>query len=212
MKKVSLTIIGMHCASCAGKIEKALRSRTGVEKAVVNFGTETATVTYDPLHIGIDEFISTVKKVGYDARVFDAGTSHHDQDKHEHHKEDTKLSRKLWISIILTIPIILWTMTPIVYQLSMPKNYLFLILSTPVIFWGGSFMFVNAYKGLKSFSANMDTLIALGVGAAYTYSLLSTFYLIDGPVFYETATALVCFIILGRVLEARAKGKTKQAL
>ncbi|MBI4448444.1 copper-translocating P-type ATPase [Candidatus Woesearchaeota archaeon] len=210
MKKTSIKITGMHCASCAGKIEKALKAKPGVVVASVNFGTETAQVEHDVIKSSVQDLIEAIKAQGYGA--FGQGEPGHAESMNHETHDGQDLKIKLLVSILLTLPIVLWTMTPVVYPLPFAKEWVLLVLATPVVLWGGSFLFVNTVKAIRRMSADMDTLIAIGVGAAYLYSVATTVGLVAGPQFFETASALVCFIILGRVLEARARGKTKQSL
>lgn len=209
MDKKEFKIKGMHCASCATKIEKALGKGKGVKKSNVNYLTEKASVEGD--HLDTSELVSAVKKVGYEAEVLvndsDHMKSHHDHSALKENEE--KKQRNLFLAaLFFSIPILIISM----FFMDLPyRNIILFLLTTPVQFWLGRQFFIGAYKGLKTFSFNMDSLVALGTLSAYLYSVTNTFFL-EGPVFYETSALLITFILLGKWLEARAKGKTSEAI
>lgn len=210
MKK-EFNIKGMHCAACALTIEKKLSSLPDVTKANVNFATEKATIE----HNNDDEkIIKAVKDSGYEAQVIEdeqkgSHGSHHDHGKMTKDNE-VKKERDLFIlSLVLSIPILVLSM--ILMDKSLLSRVIQLLLSGIIQFYIGFRFYRGTYYALKNKAANMDTLVALGTSAAFFYSLATTF-LIEGDVFFETSAFLITFIILGKWLEARAKGKTSDAI
>ena len=234
---VTLGLIGMTCSSCATVIEKSLAQVTGVKSAVVNLAAETATVVFDPAVVGLDALISAVKGAGYDAvlRVEAAtGTDAEDDPQRVAQLKHTKHQQWLFgFSLLLSVPAFLISMVPPfmtvvpagiatwlattlggAWDPMMVLKYVAFALTTPVQFYAGAQFYKGFWHALKRRSGNMDTLIAIGTSAAYFYSLAATFIpaLEAEPVFYETAGLLITFVILGKLLEARAKGKTSDAI
>jgi len=211
MEKLMLPINGMSCASCVKKVETALNSLEGVVKASVNFATERATVQYIPGFVSIEDFTKAVKEAGYEVLEVEAAKKEDivDREKAAREAEYGKLKRKLIAGIISTL-----------FPLSRDFNfYLQLILQTPVQFWVGWQFYAGAWKTAKHKSADMNTLIAVGTSAAYLYSVLATFFPmlfaakgLMAEVYYDTAGAIIVLILLGRLLEARAKGQTSEAI
>ena len=227
MEKLMLPINGMSCASCVKKVETALNSLEGVVKASVNFATERATVQYIPGFVSIEDFTKAVKEAGYEVLEVEAAKKEDivDREKAAREAEYGKLKRKLIAGIILVAPIFLlahWKMLvpSTLFPLSRDFNfYLQLILQTPVQFWVGWQFYAGAWKTAKHKSADMNTLIAVGTSAAYLYSVLATFFPmlfaakgLMAEVYYDTAGAIIVLILLGRLLEARAKGQTSEAI
>jgi len=233
---VILGIIGMTCSSCAMVIEKTLGRVPGVASATVNLAAETATVAFDPALVGVDDLIAGVKNAGYDAvlRVEPAAGEAPAEDvqriaqqKHQRHEQ-----RLFILSLVLSLPLLalmvpsLMESVPLAvatwlantfggaWDPMMVFKYIGLVLATPVQFIAGAQFYKGFYHALKRRTGNMDTLIAIGTSAAYFYSLAATFIpsLHAEPVFYETAALLITFVILGKLLEARAKGKTSDAI
>jgi Cu+-exporting ATPase len=235
---VTLGLIGMTCSSCATVIEKSLIKVTGVQSASVNLAAETATVVFDPAVVGLDALIGAVKGAGYDAVLrVEAGAATDAaaedpqrvaQIKHTKHQQ--------WLfgfSLLLSVPAFLISMVPPfmtvvpagvatwlattfggAWDPMMVLKYMAFALITPVQFYAGAQFYKGFWHALKRRSGNMDTLIAIGTSAAYFYSVAATFVpsLQAEPVFYETAGLLITFVILGKLLEARAKGKTSDAI
>ncbi|UVI33547.1 heavy metal translocating P-type ATPase [Paenibacillus spongiae] len=213
---------GMTCAACANKIEKGLSKLPGVTNATVNFAMETARVEYSSGNVSIEEMQNKVKKLGYKAII-----KQENQNAGDHRlNEIRQQKRKLLISAIFSLPL-LWTMvahfsfTSWIYMPDFLMNpWVQLILATPVQFYIGKQFYVGAYKALRNRSANMDVLIALGTSAAYFYSLYLTldWYAMGdsmhhGPsLYYETSAILITLVILGKVFEANAKGRTSEAI
>lgn len=296
VQKGVIGIQGMHCASCAHKIEKALTSKKGVNSAVVNFATEKAIVEYDPVLINPKELGKTVEETGYTAIlseeksagtatlylkiigmdnphcvstiekglknlrgilnanlsltekagitynptlltaenikqiILDLGykpiedTASLDTEKELREKEITALKKKVLISWIFSIPLLFLAMIVPFLGISLPefleKNMplIELLLATPVIIAGRSFYVHGLLALRKTKTATMDTLVALGTGTAYVYSIIITIMIWLGKnyshknLYYEVAALLIAFILLGKYLEAKAKGKTSEAI
>jgi Cu+-exporting ATPase len=235
---VTLGLVGMTCSSCASVIEKSLGKVTGVHSAAVNLASETATVTFEPAVVGIDALVSAVKGAGYEAILrVETGTAADEPAEDAQRVAQAKhTKRQQWLfmfSLLLSVPAFLVSMVPPfmtvvpagvatwlantiggAWDPMMVLKYIAFILITPVQFYAGAQFYRGFWHALKRRSGNMDTLIAIGTSAAYFYSLAATFIpsLESEPVFYETAGLLITFVILGKLLEARAKGKTSDAI
>jgi len=219
---VDFDLSGMTCAACANKIEKVLNKLPGVSSATVNFALETAHVQYSAAEVTIEDMINRVKKIGYEARVKQDSSG---EDSDHKQKEITAQKRKLWVSAILSVPL-LWAMvshfsfTSWIYLPDFLMNpWVQLALATPVQFIIGSQFYVGAYKALRNKSANMDVLVALGTSAAYFYSLYLTVQWALGTsghhapeMYYETSAILITLILLGKLFEVLAKGRTSEAI
>jgi Cu+-exporting ATPase len=227
MEKVTLPIHGMSCASCVKKVETALNSLEGVVKASVNFATERATVQYVPGLVSLEDFRKAVKEAGYEVLEVEAARKEDlvDREKVAREAEYRKLKRKLITGIILVAPIFLlayWETLGLSVLFSWSRNvnfYLQLLFQTPIQFWVGWQFYTGAWKTAKHKSADMNTLIAVGTSAAYLYSVLATFFPslfaakgLMAEVYFDTAGAIIVLILLGRLLEARAKGQTSEAI
>lgn len=197
----------MHCASCALMIENKLNNLSGVKSAQVNSATEKATIEYDCDFCDSEKIIKTVKDAGYGARLVDEETADEHQSQHE--QAIRKERNQFIFSLVLTIPVAILSM--ILRDESYQSKLIQTILAGIVQFYIGSRFYVGMYYAGKNKTANMDTLIAIGTSAAYFYSLATTF-LISGQVFYETAALLITFVVLGKWLEARVKGKASEAI
>jgi Cu+-exporting ATPase len=225
--KVTLPIHGMSCASCVKKVEDVLNNLEGVVRASVNFATEQATVQYIPGAVSLADFRKAVKDAGYE--ILEAGMVGKedivDREKAAREAEYRKLERKFITGLSLVIPVFLlghWWLLGLskVFDLSREVNfYLQLIFQTPIQFWVGWQFYVGAWKTAKHKSADMNTLIAVGTSAAYFYSVLATFFPwlfaakgLVSEVYFDTAGAIIVLILLGRLLEARAKGQTSEAI
>jgi P-type Cu2+ transporter len=206
---------GMSCAGCASSIESMLTSSEGVKKANVNFASGNVLVQYDASVTTPEKMKEVVKSIGYDIELEhkENMTSHED---HAHHHADHSLKRKTIVSIVLSIPIIIIGM---VFHHIPYADWIMFILSLPVVIWAGSSFYVNAAKRLKHLSVNMDTLIALGTGAAFLFSvfnLLFPSYLIERNiqphVYFESAAVIITLILLGKYLEEGARAQTSSAV
>jgi P-type Cu+ transporter len=209
--KITLPIAGMSCVNCAKSIEKALNNKEGVYNATVNFATEKLTVEYNPEQIGLAGIKKTVQDVGY--QVIEPQKTIEDPEGKERQRHIRHLKSLLTASIVLTIPIIIFTWFPVLPVL--PNNLWLFILESPVQFIVAWTFYVGAYKGLRNKTANMDTLIAMGTSTAWIYSTVITFApnIFPGAmVFFDTAAMIITFILIGKFLDAIAKGRTSEAI
>ncbi|MCS0672005.1 heavy metal translocating P-type ATPase [Cytobacillus firmus] len=219
-EKAEFELLGMTCAACSGRIEKGLNKLPGVKQAVVNLALETGTVEYNPEQISIQDMIKKVENLGYQAKV----KMDKDQDIEGYReKEIEKQKGKFIFSLILSIPLF-WSMvghfefTSFIYVPAMFMNpWVQLALAAPIQFFIGKQFYVGAYKALKNKSANMDVLVVLGTSAAFFYSLYQSLLSIGSnahmvELYYETSAILITLIILGKLFEARAKGRSSEAI
>ncbi|PEJ10103.1 heavy metal translocating P-type ATPase [Bacillus wiedmannii] len=218
--KAEFTVSGMTCAACANRVEKRLNKLEGVNGATVNFALESATVDFNPDEIHVNEMKSAITKLGYKLEVKsdeqDGSTDHRLQ-------EIERQKKKFIISFILSFPL-LWAMvshfsfTSFIYLPDMLMNpWVQLALATPVQFIIGGQFYVGAYKALRNKSANMDVLVALGTSAAYFYSVYLSIRSIGSSehmtdLYFETSAVLITLIILGKLFEAKAKGRSSEAI
>ncbi len=215
--KVELKITGMTCASCSARIEKKLGKLGGVSKAAVNLATEKASVQYDSAQIKVSEIIKAVKDIGYEAEKIEEATK--DREKEQREKEIKKLRITLIVSIILSSPLLL-AMILSLLGVDVPflhDAYFQLIIATPVQFVIGFRFYKHAFYALRSKSANMDVLVSMGTSAAYFYSLYNVFFqpaTMGGmkDLYFEASAIIITLILLGKYLEAGAKGKTSEAI
>ncbi|OGJ17887.1 copper-translocating P-type ATPase [Candidatus Pacearchaeota archaeon RBG_13_36_9] len=212
MKKVSLDIEGMHCASCATLITKRLEKEPGVTYANVNLTTEKATAEFDETKNSDGKIIKAIESLGYKARAIG---DNEDKD-YESKKRGASLkhARNLFLfSLLFAVPAFLIGMVFMWAGIEIPySGYILFALATPVQFIAGYGIYKSAFGSLKNKSANMDTLIAIGTSAAYFYSLYVVFFDPMGEQYFEAAAVLITFVMLGRYLEAIAKGKTSEAI
>jgi Cu+-exporting ATPase len=216
---VTLAIMGMTCAACATLVEKALSKVGGVTGASVNLAMETARVEFDASVVGTDELISAVRGAGYDASVRPvtraAPGAGEDVQRLAQEAHATRQRRLFVFSAVLSIPLVLIAMVP-PFMGMLPADQAKLAmfaLATPVQFIAGAQYYRGFWSALKQRAGNMDTLIAIGTSAAYFYSVAATFVLSgETHVYYETSALLITFVLLGKLLEARAKGRTSDAI
>jgi Cu+-exporting ATPase len=228
MENVRLKLHGISCASCVRNIENAIISVPGVSKCSVSLGSEQATVEYDPRKTSIEAIQNAVVQAGYSADPISPQSLTAEGDESEKTaflEENRYLLRKAIASgvvggilVIGSLPI----MTGLHLQLIptwLHNPWLQLLLATPVLFWCGADFFKNAWKALTKHVATMDTLVALGTGTAYLYSVLATVFPglftaqgLTANVYYEAAVVIIAFILLGRFLENRAKRQTSAAI
>jgi P-type Cu+ transporter len=201
-KEVRLDLEGMTCASCAARIEKKLNKVDGVE-ATVNFATEQATVHCDPA-VSVDALIGAVDSAGYTARLSTAAHGH------DHGESARVLWQRLVVAIVLTVPTALLAMVPPLRFSGW--EWVALVLSTPVVFWSGIGFHRAAVKSARHFAATMDTLISIGTLAAWLWSTIVLVAGLDADTYFEVAAVITTLILLGRYLEARAKGRSSEAI
>jgi len=210
--KAILPIVGMSCASCAKRIEDAVRNIDGVVKADVNFAKEELYIEYIPSLTSYKVVQKVIKDIGYEA-LEPKKEGLEDVEEKYRQKELKDIKRRFLISLIFTIPVFVGSMF-----LKFSPLLLF-ILATPVQIYGGYRFYKFAFSALRHKTTDMNTLVALGTTAAYLYSVLVTFYPsffsgmgISPEVYYDTSTVIITFILLGRYLEAKAKSKTSQSI
>ncbi len=217
---VELHIAGMTCAACANRIEKGLNKLAGVSHATVNFALETAHVEYSGSQLTIQDIESKVEQLGYSA----APKAENESAESLRQREIKNQKNKFIVSALLSFPL-LWAMvghfewTSFIWAPELLMNPWFqFILATPVQFWIGKSFYVGAYKALRNGSANMDVLVALGTSAAYFYSIYLTVKWMNAgrmhspEMYYETSAILITLILLGKLFEALAKGRTSEAI
>jgi Cu+-exporting ATPase len=215
LQRTELAISGMSCASCVLKIENGLRGTDGVVEAAINFGTERAFVTHMP-DIGYDDLKRVVESTGY--KVIDiSAEGGADVERQLREKELRKLQNKFITSVALTVPVLI-LMISHVFSPSL-NHILQFIITLPIIFWAGSQFYQGFWSALKHKTSDMNTLVAVGTAAAFIYSTVATFvpsiFTSVGRaanVYFDTAAVIVTLILLGRLLEARAKGRTSEAI
>ncbi|MDU9690296.1 heavy metal translocating P-type ATPase [Priestia aryabhattai] len=219
-EKAEFAITGMTCAACSTRIEKGLNKLEGVTKASVNLALETASVEYSPSQIAPQDITQRVEKLGYGAKL---KSEEKEEEQSYREKELSKQKGKFWFSLILSVPL-LWAMVshftftsfiPLPHMLMNP--WVQLALATPVQFVVGKQFYVGAFKALRNKSANMDVLVALGTSAAYFYSLYSSLKSLGSSthtaqLYYETSAILITLILLGKLFEANAKGRSSEAI
>lgn len=220
-EKIEFDITGMTCAACSARIEKGLNKMEGILNANVNLALEKASIEFNPSIITPKEMVQKVEKLGYGASV--------KNDTNEQETVDQRLREietqqgKFIFSLILSLPL-LWSMvghfsfTSFLYVPDAFMNpWVQLALATPVQFYIGKQFYVGAYKALRNKSANMDVLVALGTSAAYFYSLYLSIQTIGAGahsvgLYFETSAILITLIILGKLFEAKAKGRSSEAI
>ncbi|MFE3889292.1 heavy metal translocating P-type ATPase [Priestia sp. YIM B13446] len=219
-EKAEFAITGMTCAACSTRIEKGLNKLEGVTKASVNLALETASVEYSPSQIAPQDITKRVEKLGYGAKL---KSEEKEEEQSYREKELSKQKGKFWFSFILSVPL-LWAMVshftftsfiPLPHMLMNP--WVQLALATPVQFVVGKQFYVGAFKALRNKSANMDVLVALGTSAAYFYSLYFSLKSLGSSahtnqLYYETSAILITLILLGKLFEANAKGRSSEAI
>ena len=202
-KEVRLDLEGMTCASCVSRIERTLNALDGVE-ATVNFATEQATVHYES-SVAVDHLVSAVEAAGYHAHPVDESRGHlHDDEP------IAALRRRLSVAVALTAPLAVLAMIP---PLQFPGwEWVALALATPVVFWSGIGFHRAALQSARHLVATMDTLISVGTLAAYVWSAVVLVGGADADTYFEVAAVITTLILLGRYLEACAKGRSSEAI
>jgi Cu+-exporting ATPase len=231
---VTIPIQGMSCASCVDKIQRSLLRQEGVVLAAVNLALESATVEYIPQIVDVQDLARTIQSVGYEPRlpaessalsILGAGEDRLAREEREQAQTYQRLKRKVLLSGLLTLFIFVigyphMLGLPYMLPLSIQTGFwLQCLLATPVQFWAGWQFYRGAWATARHGSSDMNTLIAVGTSAAYVFSLVATFAPglfaargMEPTVYYDTSAAIITLILLGRMLEARAKGQTSQAI
>jgi P-type Cu+ transporter len=227
MQHQLLKLKGLSCAACAGNVEQAIRAVPGVESCNVNFGAEQAAVTYDPQHTNLTRIQAAVDDAGYGALPIgdDPLLAEDDAERRDREARHRQLTRKVIFSIAVGTVLMVGGL-PMMTGIPMPwipmwlhHPWVQLVLTLPVMGWAGSHFFVNAWKAFWRRTATMDTLVAVGTGTAYLYSLFPTLYPqwftaqgLSPDVYFEISAIIIALILLGNLLENRAKGQTSEAI
>ena len=211
-QQISLKITGMHCASCVARIEGALRQVPGVRMASVNLATEKALVELDPAEAKVEALVCAVEEAGYGAALSvpkRAGGADAEARELKRQAEDRFLRRDLWLALVLGIPVALISMlmVPLPYV-----NQMLLVLTLPVWAYAGRRFHWGALRQARHFSANMDTLVSLGTTAAFVWSVAALLAGKSDQVYFDSAAVIVMLILVGKVLENRAKRRASAAI
>ncbi|MBA4312126.1 MAG: copper-translocating P-type ATPase [Chlorobiaceae bacterium] len=215
-QKIILPIQGMSCASCVSRIQTNLAKLDGINSASVNLATELATIAFDDSTISIESIKKSIEDIGYKVVVAEEDNLE-DVKENLEQKESASLRRDFILSAILTVPISILNMffSHSVFWI----NYLLFVLTAPVLLWSGRRFFIGFWKMLKHFSADMNTLVAVGTSIAFVFSSVVTFFpeILTGigehpTTYYDTSAVIITLILMGRLLEARAKGKASESL
>ncbi len=224
MEITNLELKGMGCAACANKIQKAIENVAGVAECQVNFAMAQATVKYNSHKTNLHKIQQSVADIGFEAKELQETINLAEKDR-ENRRIERQMINKVVVGGIISGILIIGSL-PMMTGLNIPwipmwlhNSWLQLVLTTPVMFWCGKSFFIGAGKGLKNRSVDMNTLVALGTGAAYLYSLFPTFFPdfftrqgLNPDVYYEAAAVIITLILLGRLLEHRARKQTSAAI
>ena len=215
IKKETFPILGMSCASCAARVDKALNGQPGVQEACVNYAAATAQVVYDADECSPLVLKVVVQNAGYDLLI-EADEEVADELEKVHMARYADLKKRTLWAILLAFPIMLFSMA---FMDVRWVNYVVWFMATPVVFILGRNFHINAWKQLKHGTCNMDTLVSLSTGIAYFFSLFNLFFPefwlergIEPHIYFEASSVIIAFILLGRLMEERAKRKTSEAI
>ncbi|MCL6640287.1 MAG: heavy metal translocating P-type ATPase, partial [Candidatus Rokubacteria bacterium] len=221
VERRTLPVRGMHCAACVGKVEGALRAVPGVAEASVNLATERATVAFDPRRTDVARLREAVARAGYElvepttAPAADAAAG----EEAARRREQRRLAVKVVVGGLLSLPVLLGGMADVFPGVPawLRDPRLLLALATPVQFWVGAQFHLGLLRDLRRRSASMSTLVSLGTSAAYFFSVAvtlwpHTFMSVGGMTYYEASAVVITLVVLGRWLEARARGRTSEAI
>jgi Cu+-exporting ATPase len=216
--RYTFSIGGMTCASCVGHVEEAIRPLPGVLAVQVNLATERAYVDYVVGILKPEEVVKAVGEAGYQAIL--VGESR-DREAEARAREQRELALRLWVSVALSLVVLAGSMLGVVagFPAWLSSPYLLLVLATPVQFWAGWRFYRGAWGALRHGTTDMNTLVALGTSAAYLYSTFVTFlpwvlerYGLMPATYFDTSAVIISLILFGKYLEAKAKGRTSQAI
>ena len=214
MKKCTLPVLEMSCAVCANNVENKVNSLSGVTSASVNFAANTLTVEYNSEQITLPQIKAEIQSIGYDLVI--------DEENQEDIQEEARkshyalLKRKVIIAWILSIPVMVLSMI----FMHIPRNeWIMMVLTLPILLYSGQSFYIHAWKQAKQHTANMDTLVALSTSIAFLFSLFNTIYPqfwteqgMEAHVYYEAAGMIIAFVLLGKLMEERAKNSTTSAI
>jgi Cu+-exporting ATPase len=222
VEKAELAIGGMTCAACAARVQKVLNRAEGVKAAGVNFATARATVQFDPAATGVEQLAAAVRDAGYEAAPAAAV-----RDERERQAAEVRgLRRDFWIAAVLTLPVLVMAMShgAVGWLRGGWTAWVELVLTTPVVVWAGRRFFASAFAAARHGAADMNTLIAVGTGAAFGASVVATVapgvfgasgmagMEAGAPVYFEAAAVIITLVLLGRLMEAGARGRTGEAI
>ena len=210
MKKTNIQVTGMRCASCSANIHKKLSKTLGVKETNVNFATSKATIDFDEKRIDEKKLAQIIKKMGYGAEIHGM----HSHDLSVSNKAEIKsLKKRFILSLTFAMPVFIIGMIFMWINIRLPyQDYILWALATPIQFFVGWPFYKGTWMALKNKSANMDSLIAIGTSAAYFFSVYSVLFNKTLGQYFETSAILITLVIMGRLLEAIAKGKTSEAI
>lgn len=215
IKKREIPVLEMSCVSCAGSVQSMLSAQNGVLHASVNFANTTAQIEYLPDTVQEDALRSAVQSIGFDLAIEPEESSEENkairQQEHYH-----KIKRKTILALALAAPVFVFGM----FFMHAPyANWIMFVFTTPIVFWVGSDFFVHAWKQAQHRSVNMDTLVALSTGIAYLFSVFTLLFPhvwtsngLEAHVYFEASAVIIAFVLLGKLLEERAKNRTSDAI
>ncbi|MFD1186141.1 heavy metal translocating P-type ATPase [Pontibacter rugosus] len=213
-QKASLPVTGMSCASCALSVESMVGTQPGVSQAAVNFASQTLQVSYDPDKVTLSDIQRNVQEIGFDLIIDQENAQEKQEEAQQNHYQ--ALKKRTIAAALITLPVFIIGM----FFMDMPYgNWIMMVLSAPVLFYFGRSFFINAYKQARHGKANMDTLVSLSTGIAFGFSVFNTFFPefwlargVQPHVYFEAAAVVIVFIMLGKLLEERAKSNTSTAI
>jgi len=219
-ERLTLPVRGMHCAACVGKVERALTSVPGVDEATVNLATEKATVTFDSTRTDVTRLQDAVARAGYElVEPREAAGQTPDREQSAREEMQRRARLKFVVGAILSVPIVIGSMVEVFPWAPawLHNPWLLWALATPVQFWVGFEFHAGFLRDLRHRTASMSTLVSIGTNAAYFFSLAVTlwphvFMPAGGMTYYETGAVVITLVVLGRWLEARARGRTSEAI
>ncbi len=218
-RRVEFPVVGMTCVNCAATVERTLKKKVkGVHSASVNFGTETATIEFDPIATDLQAMAAAVKKAGFHLLLAADKADAKDAEQEAREQELRNQRRYFFVGLIFTLPLFALSMGRDFFLLGPWAhapwvNWLFLFLAAPVQFYTGWGFYTGGWKSIRAGSANMDVLVALGSSAAFFYSLtVLAFPQLGEHVYFETSALIITLIKLGKLLEAKAKGQASSAI
>lgn len=214
IEKRMYPVLGMSCAGCANNVERIVKKTEGVQSASVNLAANLLTVEFDPEKTSAGKIRSAVQAGGYDLIIDEEDPM--EKQEEEQRKKYSRLKMRTVGAWVFSLPVAVLGM----FFMHAPyANYWMLALSLPVIFWFGNSFYINAWKQLKIRRSNMDTLVALSTSIAFLFSLFNTFFPdfwyargLEPHVYYEAATVIIAFVLLGKLMEEKAKGDTSSAI
>lgn len=215
IKRETFPILGMSCASCAARVNKTLNGQPGVQEASVNYASATAQVVYDADKCSPLLLKAAVQNAGYDLLI-EADEAIVDEVEKQHAARYVGLKKRTILAIVLVVPIMILSM---VFMDVRWANYVVWLMATPVVFVLGRNFHINAWKQLKHGACNMDTLVSLSTSIAYFFSMFNLFFPefwlergIEPHIYFEASSVIIAFILLGRLMEERAKRNTSSAI